>query len=120
MPGRLLGALLPGLAAGGGLLAPRTAATAVLLPAALVLSGALIGRWWAPFPSVAVVALLNLAELAGLCRSGTTVELHTGGFSVRSLVLTCGAALALTLLGLGLRRALLATATLVAPRRRGG
>jgi hypothetical protein len=77
-----IGALLPALAIGLGLLVPRTPATGVLLLAAFVVSGALIGRWWAPLPSAAVVAALSLAELAGVGRSGTAVELHAGGFDM--------------------------------------
>jgi hypothetical protein len=75
-----VGALLPALAIGLGLLVPRTPAAGGLLLAAFVVSGALLGRWWAPLPSAVVVAALSLAELAGVGRSGTTVELHAGGF----------------------------------------
>jgi hypothetical protein len=77
-----VGTLLPALAIGLGLLVPRTPSTGGLLLAAFVVSGALIGRWWAPLPSAAVVAALSLAELAGVGRSGTAVELHAGGFDL--------------------------------------
>jgi hypothetical protein len=75
-----VGALLPALAIGLGLLAPRTPATGPLLLAAFVVSGALIGHGWAPLPSAVVVAAVSLAELAGVGRAGTAVELHAGGF----------------------------------------
>ena len=71
----------------------------MLLPAAFVLSGALIGRWWAPLPSVAVVIALSVAELADVGRSGTAVELHAGGFDAGFLLLT--SAIAGTLAGTG-------------------
>ena len=98
------GVMLPPAAMAWGLLVPRTSATAMLVPAALIVSGALIGRWWAPLPSLAVVAALSLAELAGVGRSGSAIELHAGGFSFGFLMFTSAVAGTLALIGVLARR----------------
>ena len=98
------GVLLPAAAVAWGLLTPRTPATSLVLPAALIVSGALIGRWWAPLPSIAVVAALSVAELGGIGRSGSVIELHAGGFSLGFLVAASLVAAVVTLVGVLARR----------------
>jgi hypothetical protein len=85
----VVGILLPIVAVGVGLLVPRSAASSVLIPAAFVLSGALIVRWWAFVPSMATAIGLSVAELVTpVSRYGTATEIHAGGFDIRFRLLT--------------------------------
>ena len=92
-----LGVLLPPVCVAGGLLLPRSPASSALFPAVFVASGALIGRWWAWLPSLAVVALLSLAELAGIHHAGT-IELH-GEFDLGFFLFSSAVATILALVG---------------------
>jgi hypothetical protein len=95
----LAGVLLPPLAVICGLWVPRTLVTSLLVPAVFAVSGALIGRWWAPLPSLVAVAGLSLGELLGISHSGATIELHAGGFDLGFLVLTLAIATVLAVTG---------------------
>ncbi len=78
----------------------------MLIPAAFVVSGALIGRWWAVVPSPATVIGLVLAELTtSTSRHGTATEIHAGGFDLGFLLLTSSIATALALVGVAVRLA---------------
>jgi len=77
---------------------------------AFVLSGWLLGRWWAPIPSVVTWTALGLAEEANHwgfgpgTRFGTAIEIHSGGdFSLGFFALTMVVAIALPTIGLVLR-----------------
>jgi hypothetical protein len=96
----VVGLLLPFVTVGLGLLVPRSAASTVLIPASFVVSGILIGRWWAFVPSMGIPIVLGLAELVTpTSRYGTATEIHAGGFDVGFLLLTLSIATALSLAG---------------------
>ena len=110
MVDRVVGVLIPPLYVGIGLLASRSRLSETAGPLVLLLSGALIGRWWAPIPSVVTFMLLGMVEVAnGLGigpgpRIGTAIEIHSEyGFSVFFLLGTVVIAIVLPLLGVGLR-----------------
>ena len=114
---RVVGVLIPPLYVGAGLFAPRSRLSEIAGPLLLLLSGVLIGRWWAPIPSVVTFMLLSMVEVAnGLAigpgpRIGTAIEIHSEyGFSVAFLLFTAVATIGLPLIGAGLR-------SLLRPRR---
>lgn len=107
---RLVGVLLPPVFLSLGTMIPASDVTRGLILLAFVLSGALIGRWWAPIPSVASWTALGIAEEAnhwGIgpgTRFGTAIEIHSGGdFSVSFFALTTAVAIALPTAGLVMR-----------------
>jgi hypothetical protein len=96
--------MLPFVAIGVGLLIPSSTLSSVLIPATFVVSGALIGRWWAFVPSLATVIGLGLAELAApTSRTGTAIEIHAGGFHLGFLLLISSIATALAVGGAAVR-----------------
>jgi hypothetical protein len=107
---RLVGALLPPLFLTLGTIVAASDLTRGTILLAFVLSGALIGRWWAPLPSVASWILLGIAEEANQwgfgpgTRFGTAIEIHSGGdFSLSFFALTTALAIALPTVGLFMR-----------------
>jgi hypothetical protein len=111
----VLGILLPFVAIGVGLLIPRSATSGLLIPASFAVSGALIGRWWAFLPSLAVAVALNLAELAGVRHEGAAIELHgPGSFDLGFLLLSSSVAITFAVVG-----AAASAAVSTALRRRG-
>ena len=100
----VVGIVLPCVAIGVGLLVPNSTLSSVLIPATFVVSGALIGRWWAFVPSLATVIGLGLAELATpTSRTGTAIEIHAGGFNLGFLLLISSIATALAVAGAAVR-----------------
>jgi hypothetical protein len=96
----VVGIVLPFVAIGAGLLVPSSTLSSVLIPATFVVSGALIGRWWAFVPSLATVIALGLAELATpTSRTGTAIEIHASGFHLGFLLLISSIATALAVAG---------------------
>ena len=82
---------------------PHVSTTEVLVPLAFVVSGALIGRWWAPTPAVITVAALNLVEAMSSIQWSAAISIHGGDFSLKFLLLTSVVALVLSLTGVVIR-----------------
>jgi hypothetical protein len=100
----VIGVVLPFVAIAVGLLVPSSTLSSMLIPTVFVVSGAMIGRWWAFVPSLATVIGLSLSELAApASRTGTAVEIHAGGFDLGFLLLISSIATALALAGTGIR-----------------
>ena len=104
---RSIGVILPPGALVLGTLFPASDTTRAGILLAFVISGSLIGRWWAPAPSVAAWTALGLAEEANHwgfgpgSRFGTAIQIHSGGnFSLSFFALTMAVALTLPLIGL--------------------
>ncbi len=114
-PWSALGTLLPALGVTCALFLPRSSVSSALLPFIFVLSGALIGRWWAWLPSLAVVALLSLAELAGIHNTGA-IELH-GEFDLGFFLVSSAVATILALVGVAARVVVSAIARRLGPGR---
>lgn len=111
---RSIGALLP-FALIIGTMVPASDVTRAAILLCFVVSGGLIGAWWAPGPSVASWFALALAEEANHwgfgpgTRFGTAIEIHSGGdFSLPFFALTTGVAIALPVVGLVVRMILAA------------
>lgn len=107
---RVIGFALPPLVLIAGTFVRASETTRALILLAFVLSGALIGRWWAPVASVAAWAVLALAEEANHwgfgpgTRFGTAIEIHSGGdFSFSFFALTIALAIVLPTAGLSVR-----------------
>ena len=90
-----------------GLIVPVSDLSRGVIFLAFVLSGGLIGSWWAPIPSVVTWTALAAAEEANHwgfgpgTRFGTAIEIHSGGdFSVWFFALTTAVAIALPTVGL--------------------
>lgn len=81
-----------------GLAIPASSTSGITIPIMFVVSGALIGRWWAPLPSLTAVVGLNLGELAGIGHSGA-ISLHAHGFALSFLLLTSAIAVGLAAAG---------------------
>lgn len=119
-----VGGILPSLALALGTFVPASDVTRAMVILAFVVSGILIGRWWAPIPSVAAWIALSLAEEANHwgfgpgTRFGTAIEIHSGGdFSLSFFAFATAVALALSTVGLAIRHVAGAPAINSAPRR---
>jgi hypothetical protein len=80
MTWKLFGVALVPLTIAVGLLIPASSTTGIAIPMMFVFSGVMIGRWWAPLPSLTAVVGLNLGELAGIGHSGA-ISLHANDFA---------------------------------------
>ena len=103
---RAIGVCVPPVALIAGTLIPASDPARAGIIASFVISGALIGRWWAPLPAMVAWGAVALAEEANHwgfgagTRIGTAIEIHSGSdFSVPFFALTMAIALVLTSLG---------------------
>jgi hypothetical protein len=101
----LAGVVLPFAAIGIGLLIPRSPLTEALFPGVFVISGALIGCWWAPVPALVAVTVLSLLDLTDI-HYYAAVEIHGGSFEFGFFLLTASAAAILVIVGAGARIAI--------------
>jgi hypothetical protein len=90
-----------------GTFLPASDVARLVILFSFAVSGALIGRWWAPFPSLLASSAIFAAEEANHLgfgpgtRIGTAIEIHSGGdFSVAYLTFTSAIAIALATAGL--------------------
>jgi hypothetical protein len=101
----LAGVLLPSAAIGIGLLIPRSPLTEVLFPCVFVISGALIGSWWAPVPGLLAVIALSLLDLTNV-HHYAAIEIHGGSFDFQFLLLSASIAAILAFAGAAARVAI--------------